>query len=146
MPACDFGAHGQIKVFTERIARPAACGIDGSAAPDGASAVKLKQPAGAKTGGLLDNEMGIEHEALGPCQPIRSVICKFTPRLDEARIRIGDESGDHFAQPVRWRAEVCVEYGNERRIGLREARGEGARFVSAPPRAEKVQDIDTVPP
>ena len=145
MPSGDFGAHSEIEILAERIARPAAGRHDRRAAPDPAGAVELKQPAGAIARRLFHDEMGVEHQTLRAGQPIRPVVCEFATRLHEARAWIGDQGRDDRPQPIRRRPEIGVENGDIGCIRASKASSQGARLVALPSRTAKVGYIVAMP-
>src|SRR5208283_443571 len=107
-------------------------------------AVELEQPAGAGAGALLHEEMAVLDETLRAREPVFLVIDEFAPRLREAGRRVLDEQRHSGLQPVRRRAEIGVEHGDEGRVGEREPIGAGAGLESLAVRSAHVFDVDAL--
>ncbi len=142
MPSGDFGANGQIEILAERVARPAAGRLYRGAAPDAASAVELKQPAGPKARRLLDHEMSVEHQTLRSGQPICPVVCEFASRLHEARA--WDRRSRRARPPAansRGGRKSASRMATKGASELSESRSQGACFVAAALGPVKVRNI-----
>ena len=117
-PAVELRAVAEVEILRQCVVLPAACVLDGGAAPEARSAVEVKEPSAAASGRLFEQEVTIEEHGLHARE--QGILAVQVPpaRLDHPDLRIGEEM--HGAlQDVGRRNEVCVEDEDElARAGL----------------------------
>ena len=125
-PALDPAAIGEVEVLGDRVALPAAAGLDRGALPDAAGAVERQRMAGPVARRLLDAEMGVERHHLHLGERVLVRIEEIEARLHESGLR------------ARPRTRACSGAGNPRAARSRRRRSRRNRAASAAsPRAAR---------
>ena len=125
-PALQHAAHGQVQIFRERIAGPAAGLFDRQSVPHAGRTVERHGQAGAEARFLFHCKMRVQQKTLHPGQPVVVAVGMAPARLHKGQAVIGQQHRQGAAQEIGRRHKVGVEHGDERRVGVRKPEGQVA--------------------
>ena len=90
-PPGELGAIAEIEILGQRVAVPAAGGLDRRPAPDAAGTVERQELAGPAPGRLLDRVMAVENDLLRTRHPVLRRVQIVAARLHEGEIGLSQQ-------------------------------------------------------
>ncbi len=143
-PPRHLGPVAQVEILGQGVGFPPAGLVQTRPTPDPGGAVEVEEAVGGVAAALLEEEVAVEEERLGPGEPALLLVQVVPAGLNHSHRRI-PKGGQEPVEEV-WRGhEVGVENEEKLPVGRLEPVLEGPRLVSRPTLPPDELDPDSLP-